>query len=252
MCVGGNDRPTPRPGFYTLNTDPPTFVTCTPQQCVGTDTCAPGYANPADGCSLCAPDHYRRNTECAPCPETTWKRWILILALFVGVALAILAVSHRYHSRVRSHVAQHVAQHGETLTHYRLRTLSKWAIVSIGLNFVQILAVFATINLKWPSFVSNTLALLSVFNLNIDLLATDCSVQWDYHVKWGMAMGLPLVLSLIWGLVWGVLPHPHLVRHVLLSLGYLSLTAKALDPLDCTKAMDGVVPFGCCASPPVL
>lgn len=169
--------------------------------------------------------------------------------LFVVFAGAILGAGIYFRSSLQARKEQ--------VDSMRRKLSSKWAVISIGLNFIQILAVFSSIDLRWPGPVRNTLAALSVFNFNVDLLATDCSVEWTYPVKWLMAMGLPLLCCVLWILLIGVVKvmsyipfTSSLVRvpsldaliaagMLLLSFGYLMLTAKALEPFDCTSAPGG-------------
>ena len=122
----------------------------------------------------------------------------------------------------------------------------------LNLNFVQIMAVFATIQFNWPAPVRNTFDVLSVFNFNLNLLATECSVAWGYEVKWGLTMALPLLCVVVWGVGVGVtevgrrlglpgmvvIPNEALISAsmLLLSFGYLTLTAKVLEPLACSAA----------------
>jgi len=129
------------------------------------------------------------------------------------------------------------------------------AVVSIGIDFFQVLAIFATAGVKWPPVVLQLFRILSAFNLNMEIVAPECLVpNVSYVQKWAFIMMLPLgVFSLLLLAFLGVAFHKRCVRGqrdrrkvfshrpaivsstlVLLYLLYLYITRSVLDIFDCT------------------
>ena len=48
------------------------------------------------------------------------------------------------------------------------------AFLSIGIDYFQVLAIFARIKISWPYWVKQILEILSIFNFNIDIAAPEC------------------------------------------------------------------------------
>ena len=261
-CGGGGAEPRPLPGYFaSANGDTLQIIPCSPPSaCLGNNTCTSGYDNAADGCSSCDKARsYRMGGRCVSCPERPYLRWVGIGALAVAVAVVMLIGVVRFNRRAREKAVLLGEVYGERLAELRRKVSTKWAVLSIGLNFWQILALFGRIDLNWPGPVQNTLSALSILNLEFELLATDCSVTWGYSIKWVLAMLSPVVFVVVWmaGIgVWVVVralrageggSGPEVVGFtrdavnavvsacmVMLSLGYLMLAGKALEPLDCS------------------
>jgi hypothetical protein len=67
------------------------------------------------------------------------------------------------------------------------------AVISIGVDFFQVLAIFAQARVKWPPVVKELLHVLSAFNLNIEIVAPECLVpDISYKQKFWFIMLLPL------------------------------------------------------------
>lgn len=101
-------------------------VACEPKQaCVGANDCATGYRSvaPIMRCAACADRYYRRAGECVECPSNPW---ILIVA-FLGMALVLCAVGYVLN-----------------------RKAVNLAFVSIGVDYFQVLAMFANSRITWP------------------------------------------------------------------------------------------------------
>ena len=70
------------------------------------------------------------------------------------------------------------------------------AFLSIGVDYFQVLAIFARIKVRWPLWVKQVLQILSIFNFNIDLAAPECVIpEFDYKVKWIVMMLLPVIFG---------------------------------------------------------
>ena len=119
------------------------------------------------------------------------------------------------------------------------------------------LAIFARINVKWPSWVKSLLQVLSILNFNIDIAGPECAFpEFDYRDKWIVTILFPVIfggaLLIVFLLVAGwkfiksrfklstkkakYTSHgPRLVATFLLIIYclYLSVCRRALDIFNC-------------------
>jgi hypothetical protein len=51
-------------------------------------------------------------------------------------------------------------------------------------DFVQVLAMFAGFDFDWPPAVKAVYNLYSLVNLNLELLAPECSLSINFEAKW--------------------------------------------------------------------
>jgi hypothetical protein len=66
-------------------------------------------------------------------------------------------------------------------------------ILSIGIDYFQVLAIFAKSKVKWPPGIQNFLRYLSFFSVNIDITAPECLVpNLSYGFKWFAMQGMPV------------------------------------------------------------
>merc|ERR1719502_891359 len=163
----------------------PLVVPCDPEEaCLGNNTCAVGYEGllyqpEMDGggvlperCSDCTlGTHFAMDGKCEKCPEHKW----LIPALFVvcGFAACILGF-------------------------FMNKLDVNWAVVSIGIDFFQVLAVFASSEVTWPRQIRAIFRWMSAFNLNIDLAAPDCIVvpRPTFNQKWYIKLSVPFIADI--------------------------------------------------------
>ena len=200
-----------------------------PESCLGNNLCAPGYASkpPLWKCAGCDAGFYRRNGECVKCPDSPW-------ALVIGFTLLVA---------VAGGLGYFLNQKGVNI-----------AVVSIGLDFFQVLAIFATSGVKWPAVIQQLFQILSAFNLNIEIVAPDCIVpDLSYKAKFWFIMLLPLsvgaLLGLIFVLIWAwkaiimgqakrdwFTHKPALIASTmaLVYILYLYLTRTIFDVFNCT------------------
>ncbi len=50
------------------------------------------------------------------------------------------------------------------------------AFLSIGVDYFQVLAMFARSNVKWPAGLQSLFLAMSAFNFNIDITAPECAI----------------------------------------------------------------------------
>jgi hypothetical protein len=72
------------------------------------------------------------------------------------------------------------------------------AVLSIGVDFFQVLAIFKNLRIAWPPQILELFRILSAFNLNIEIVAPECLVpNLSYRVKFAFIMLLPLAVGSI-------------------------------------------------------
>ena len=130
---------------------------------------------PAERCALCTTyEYYQFNGECIACPENPG----LIFIIFgIGIVGAIIG--------------------GKVLSAKRFNL----AFISIGVDYFQVLALFAYSKIKWPPLLKQLMMYFSVFNFNADLTAPECLLpNLEYEHKWYAYMALPIVVTFILGI----------------------------------------------------
>ena len=138
----------------------------------------------------------------------------------------------------------------------------KFAAAMIGLNALQISAMYGKLELDWGPVAAMYFDLASFLNLNFELTSPECSLAAGvdaWVLKWALALVLPLLLGGVLlgvALVYGVLiqvragwfaskTHSQLVgaygrtMFQCLVLMYLPLTDAALAPFGCRRDSSG-------------
>ena len=99
-----------------------------PESCVGNNFCAEGYASlpPMFRCSSCAKGYFKSVGQCIKCPDSP-------AALLVGMFLLLIfvAVGGFYLNKKQVNIA----------------------VVSIGIDFFQVIAIFAQSGVTWSAAV---------------------------------------------------------------------------------------------------
>jgi hypothetical protein len=114
---------------------------------------------------------FRLNNECQECPENPG----LILVL-LAVAVVFMCVAGWWAQTKKINIS----------------------ILSIGVDYFQILSIFAGLRVKWPSWVKQMLQVLSIFNLNIDIAGPECAFpDFDYKTKWMLTVITPLIFAAV-------------------------------------------------------
>eukprot|EP00937_MAST-01D_sp_MAST-1D-sp2_P000675 g675.t1 len=149
------------------------FVPCEPKEsCLGLNFCEVGYAGMR--CTDCAKGYFRRTGECVPCPDCP----LCIVLLFIGVGVVC-----------------------GTAGYILSRKNIELGIVAIGVDYFQVLSMLARTKVAWPKAVVELYYWLSAFNLNLELLAPECSYDISYDQKWLFIEMLPVGLIGIFLLV---------------------------------------------------
>jgi hypothetical protein len=190
VVTGYHTYPRPTAGFYSLNGTEASacpdvtraqypgrdvcIVKCEPEDaCTGDNYCGNGYVSkePMFRCASCAPKFFRRNGECIPCPSSPY-------AVFIAFGLIIMCAGGLGWILNRKNV--------------------NIAVLSIGIDYFQVLAIFGAARIRWPSVIKELFYLLSAFNLNIEIVAPECLVpDVSFKQKFYAIFLLPLgVLSM--------------------------------------------------------
>jgi len=147
------------------------FVACDPPEaCLGANICADGYANKAFPyrCSQCADGYYRSSGSCRQCPNNPE----LNIVFFFIVAVVAIGIGW-----------------------FLNRKQVNIAFLTIGLDYIQVISIFASTRVAWPQQIKDLFRILSAFNLNIEIIAPECAFKGiTYKQKWGMIMALPIAV----------------------------------------------------------
>jgi len=143
-------------------------VPCEPKEaCVGENTCLVAYEG--ERCMFCTKGYFKLSGQCKPCPKCPK----CIFAMFIfGVAMLCI------------------------FGHWLGRKRVDLAIMSIGVDYFQVLSILAMSNqVQWPPELQRLFNVFSFANLNLDLLAPECSYpKMPYENKWAFIMSLPMLL----------------------------------------------------------
>jgi hypothetical protein len=204
-----------------------------PEACIGGNLCDRQYVDkgPLYRCSACAVGYFRQNGACVGCPQRAW----LLIVLFFVMAV-VLCVGGWLLNRKNVNIA----------------------FLSIGVDYFQVLAMFATAKVKWPAVIVELFRIMSVFNFNVDITAPECTLQQlTYETKWWIVMGLPLGAAVVFALIFtvnvavkrlvkGVTGRRRLMSHMNALVGmmlvvmyflYLYLTRTVLDMFNCSPTV---------------
>jgi len=150
------------------------IVACDPPEaCAGDNFCSIGYASkaPMYRCGSCADRYYRRAGGCAKCPDSP----VVLIVIFIVAAIV-------------------AALFGLELNRRNVNI----AFISIGIDYFQVLAMFANSRVHWPSFVKDIFHVLSAFNLNLEITAPECSIpDLGYQAKWMAMEFLPIAAAVL-------------------------------------------------------
>ena len=147
----------------------PLIVACVPlYACTGNNTCETGYTDVR--CSLCVKGkYYRVDGDCIKCPSNP----LLLIILFVLALLGMAGAAWWMNQKKLN-----------------------MGILSIGIDYFQVLAIFVKSKVEWPPGIKNYLRYLSFFSVNIDLTAPECLVpNLSYGFKWFCMQGMPLAAT---------------------------------------------------------
>jgi len=126
----------------------------------------------------------------------------------------------------------------------------------IVVGYAQSSSLFVEIPVAWPYFFTRIFGLLGqylTFDLTSMAISPDCQWYWSYERKWYTAMMLPMVLMSMLIVQYHVyeacVPHILIRKQmqnkvintacIMMVLLYVFVTAKTIEPFDCTQWQDG-------------
>jgi hypothetical protein len=170
ICTSYNTTiPPAQPGYWHAAAKPYQYYLCFPEAaCPGgaVNNCSTGYNRLSDVCGLCDTGYYKWRNACTECSPDAWYKLLLAVIALGVITVAFFAIS----SAKVSHLAS----------------------LSIAFSFWQIVAMFASFDIAWPSVVSGSFTAASIANLNIDFLSPQCVFPQMNHVdKWIVITMLP-------------------------------------------------------------
>jgi hypothetical protein len=134
---------------------------------LGENNCAQYYSG--DRCAQCIQGvSYRINGKCEKCPDSP-AALAIILILILICAMGIGYLLNRKNISL--------------------------ALISVGVDYAQVVAIFSQSNIAWPDSVEAIFKFLSAFNLNLDVIAPECALPGlTFSTKWGFIEILPLAM----------------------------------------------------------
>ena len=69
------------------------------------------------------------------------------------------------------------------------------AALAIGIDYYQVISMFANLELPWPEYVERTFEYSSLAMGSIEVTSPECSVQMTYRDKWYGIQSLPILLA---------------------------------------------------------
>merc|ERR1712166_628569 len=125
----------------------------------------------APRCSQCNPGtHFRLDGVCEPCPETPWLiPLMLVCGAIFGTAMMIM-----------------------------MRRLNvNTTIINIGIDYFQVVSLFARSKAQWPNDFKLVLKWFAIFQFDIDLAAPECLPfveGWvTFERKWWVKVSIPFI-----------------------------------------------------------
>ncbi|GMH50625.1 hypothetical protein TL16_g00827 [Triparma laevis f. inornata] len=177
---------------------------------------------------------YRLNGLCEACPSNPW----LLIALFLGafVFFGMIAWTLR-------------------------RKKVELTILSIGIDYFQVLSIFASTRVDWPADIERLYNYLSAFNFNLNITAPECSFTLRYRDKWLAFMCIPILIGSVLSIAFVVkYLHKRCIRRIrgsrltshgnkmvgttiiIFYLMYLFMAETSLEMLNCIEIIseDGI------------
>ncbi|KNC55644.1 uncharacterized protein AMSG_01913 [Thecamonas trahens ATCC 50062] len=181
ICPGRRELPYPKPGYFPGPTNG--FISCDHNRaaCAGGSPfrCTTGYTGLL--CGECAPGYYKIDIQCKKCDGFPTE-----LALFFFVVFGLFACAAPAWFNTKTEVSH------------------KFVALVIGLNALQVVAIYGDINLDWPEYARSIFDIVSFLNINLDLAKPECTISASniWLVKWAVMMAMPAIGVALFGIVY--------------------------------------------------
>ncbi|KAJ3436420.1 insulin-like growth factor binding proteinn-terminal [Anaeramoeba flamelloides] len=166
--------PNPKEGYWSSKIAPLDLIKCKIEDaCPGNEIekCNDELGYTGIKCEECMEGFYKFEEQCLICPDNNWARLFIAFVLLLIFVLALIFI----------------AKKGENY----------FGSLTILVSFFQIIVLFPKMYFNWPFKIQNFFKNFTFFNLNIDMLALECSFNLSYTEKWFLIMLLPIVIILL-------------------------------------------------------
>ncbi|KAJ3447830.1 g protein-coupled receptor-related [Anaeramoeba flamelloides] len=192
----GIDIPLADDGFWNSSSTDVFFYTCIPREaCVGVGQCGENYEGRM--CGQCVPGTYRFGNHCKKCgnENTKWRgfAWFILLIFFCYFFYKF------------------------SVTGYP--PLIYFTTITLAIYYFQEISLLSLFELKWPNSLIGLFNVFSTFNLNIDILASEChNENWTLVNKFIFAIFLPIICGSVYycyylcASIWSYLIEPRFER----------------------------------------
>lgn len=147
--------------------------TCIPAEaCIGnlglgSTQCANGYTS--NRCALCEKgEYYRMGGKCHKCPSTSAFLIVMLFIIVFALCFAVLFTSRP--------------------------SPYKYSSLGVAFTWTQIVSLFGSLPMQWPTVVQSTYDSASFVNFNFELFAPECSSSVDFRAKWFLKIFIPVFL----------------------------------------------------------
>jgi hypothetical protein len=135
--------------------------------------CEAGYEE--KGCAQCSKNYYRSKQNCEICPDTDWESYVLLIAMLVGFIMLLPML---------------------------VKLLRRFKAISLLFVFVQITAVLADLDFKWPPIIQNLYKYFAIFTFDIQLLQPECHIpKFDFFTRYFVVVLSPLFFGGVFVLI---------------------------------------------------
>ncbi|KNC53961.1 uncharacterized protein AMSG_09607 [Thecamonas trahens ATCC 50062] len=258
-CSGGTGYPIANPGYFETAPNSGAFVACPrTKACLGAGACADGHTGYM--CTVCKPGYFSNTaSECERCPRGSSAIFVVLFVLVLVVATAMACGLVWRTLRVvaaQARTGNSGEASGELIRLFRTNMMP--ASLSMILVAFQVVGIFADANFAWSDASRASLRLFNVFNIDVDMFATECALQ-SFHAKYAFSIVLPLfviLVTLAFIVGFKVVGARHVTRlaplatvsirtlvdavlFALAPLLYIPVSRTALIMFDCTRLADG-------------
>eukprot|EP00033_Pygsuia_biforma_P002679 GCRY01002960.1.p1 GENE.GCRY01002960.1~~GCRY01002960.1.p1 ORF type:complete len:2140 (+),score=466.75 GCRY01002960.1:125-6544(+) len=175
-CSNGR-LPFPATGCFASNATTLSYVSCPVEgACLGglNNTCGEGYEGSL--CGTCSDGFYRGNSgQCIQCGENSAYQLPAMLTVFAVVLVFFYCLNYRP-----------IAQ-------------DQLGAMRIGVNFLQITALYSEFNVNWVSPLKEVLKWAGLMNLDFDVAAPECSLNFkiSFVTRLYFMLLLPVLVALV-------------------------------------------------------
>ncbi|KNC47223.1 uncharacterized protein AMSG_03651 [Thecamonas trahens ATCC 50062] len=165
-CAGGTAGPVANGGFHPIPGVAGAFETCTPPEvCLLGGRCRLGHAGRR--CAFCIPGWIKSPSSglCEKCPS--YIPYVFVALSIIGACVLVF------------------------LVRLARRNASMLSATSVGFNYLQLIGVLASFDLKWPAWVQRFFELVSAVNVDLQVFKPEClasNSSTAYRTIWGVKL----------------------------------------------------------------